>query len=163
MRIADVFAVPRELRDHAERLRVEQRLAPHILVARPASVAFPKRVLVPNYGPDSITSKQNRDTGKDAPFWVVDSALLQQGPSYMLAKRLQQWRAMLVSHAQRWDSDAVVHSILQRFGCKRELLRSVPHINLRAAVPLRRTVCRRTRRACVSPQTWRLPPGHPLS
>jgi hypothetical protein len=83
----DVFAVPPQaLDDSRRRLRARSALtrALHGLVG----AASRGRLFVPNaedVGSGSVA----------APYGLVDALVLQQGPNYALAKRLQQWRATL--------------------------------------------------------------------
>jgi len=80
----DSFAVPVEARAESERRRTLSGLGSRALWQRPLSSTG--RFLQPN----------ESGKGKPASGLVVgDAFVTQQGPNYMLAKRLQHWRAML--------------------------------------------------------------------
>jgi hypothetical protein len=77
----DVFAVPADAVAHAQR-----RYATLSPAARALRTVSGGRLLRRNYPPDA-------DLG------IVDSLVLQQGPNYALAKRLQRWRATVARRA----------------------------------------------------------------
>jgi hypothetical protein len=83
----DAFAVPssvvRETRERAGRWPA--------MLARGISRASVRRLLVPSYRTTVRT-----DSGDEV--GIADSLVLQQGPNYALAKRMQRWRA-IVTHA----------------------------------------------------------------
>jgi hypothetical protein len=83
----DAFAVPssvvRETRERARRWPA--------MLARGISRASVRRLLVPSYRTTVRT-----DSGDEV--GIADSLVLQQGPNYALAKRMQRWRA-IVTHA----------------------------------------------------------------
>jgi hypothetical protein len=80
----DVFAVPAEV-VAATRARV--RRLPSRVLAPAVRAATLGRLLVPNHRTTLVT-----DDGVE--LGVADSLVLQQGPNYALAKRLQRWRAL---------------------------------------------------------------------
>lgn len=74
----DVFAVPAEAVEHS--VRAYEGRSKLKLVRRPLKMISGGRLLTRNYAPGS-------DPG------ICDSLVLQQGPNYALAKRIQRWRA----------------------------------------------------------------------
>jgi hypothetical protein len=52
-----------------------------------------KQILKPNYDDEN-----DDDVGMNNKMPLVDALVLQQGPNYFLAKRLQHWRAMISKH-----------------------------------------------------------------
>lgn len=82
----DVFAVPVEAVAHA---RLRQRDAGLLGAAgRAARTLTGGRAFVPTYR-DTITDERGRELG------IADCLVLQQGPNYALAKRLQRWRSLV--------------------------------------------------------------------
>ncbi|HEX6256370.1 MAG TPA: hypothetical protein VFZ70_11240 [Euzebyales bacterium] len=84
----DVFAVPIEVVVAA---RARARRLPARTLAPLVRTATLGRLLVPNH-----RTTMRTDDGVE--LGIADSLVLQQGPNYALAKRLQRWRA-LVTHA----------------------------------------------------------------
>lgn len=74
----DAFAVPADAVEHS--VRAYEGRSKLKLVRRPLKMISGGRLLTRNYAPGS-------DPG------ICDSLVLQQGPNYALAKRLQRWRA----------------------------------------------------------------------
>jgi hypothetical protein len=74
----DVFAVPAEAVDHS--VRAYEGRSKLKLARRPVKVISGGRLLARNYVPGAEPG-------------ICDSLVLQQGPNYALAKRLQRWRA----------------------------------------------------------------------
>jgi hypothetical protein len=79
----DAFAVPetvwRQTRERGGRWGA---------VARGVNLASARRLLVPNYR-ETVRTADGQELG------IADSLVLQQGPNYALAKRLQRWRALV--------------------------------------------------------------------
>lgn len=88
---ADVFAVPEETAraamEHVHAMKPLQRLGTAVVRALSGG-----RMLQPHIR-ELLTAQNGKRYG------IVDGIVLQQGPNYALAKRLQQWRA-LVARAQ---------------------------------------------------------------
>jgi hypothetical protein len=86
----DCFAVPQ-----ATAQRAMTAFAARPAALRPLQaglrLATAGRLLAPNLRACS-TSADGQDAG------IVDSLVLQQGPNYAMAKRLQQWRALVARH-----------------------------------------------------------------
>ena len=66
---------------------------------RPWWMRVPGTPLQPNHAGDVLM------VGDSFQFDIVDATVAQQGPNYLLAKRIQQWRAMVA-----WNEGAVVSS-----------------------------------------------------
>jgi hypothetical protein len=81
----DVYAVPHELAETVRRHARTRRVPLHERVARTASRG---RLFEPSY-PETVTAPDGRR------FGIADSQVVQQGPNYALAKRLQRWRSVL--------------------------------------------------------------------
>lgn len=86
----DIYAVPHDCLAHARRA-LAQRGAPARLWQQPLHRLSGGRLLVPNLAP--VTAADGTALA------LADAMVIQQGPNYALAKRLQQWRA-LVAHAE---------------------------------------------------------------
>ena len=85
----DVFAVPRAVEDGALAAFAGRPLSSRLLQGLLA-LATGRRFFQPNTASAS---------GKRGAYGVTDSLVLQQGPNYALAKRLQQWRALVARAA----------------------------------------------------------------
>ena len=83
---SDVFVVPREVALGA-RERLVRRPAWRRAVAELIRTASGQRLLLPHY-----PVLHRADDGSE--FAIADGAMIQQGPNYALAKRIQQWRAL---------------------------------------------------------------------
>jgi hypothetical protein len=81
----DVYAVPEEVVEDARRRARDRRVPLHERLARTATRG---RLYAPAYE-DTITTPSGKRYG------IADSLVVQQGPNYLLAKRLQRWRARL--------------------------------------------------------------------
>jgi hypothetical protein len=81
----EVYAVPEALVDDVRRRARARRVPLHERVARAASRG---RLYAPAYTDLVITPEGRR-------FGFADSQVVQQGPNYALAKRLQRWRALV--------------------------------------------------------------------
>lgn len=79
----DVFAVPEDVVADAQRRRAE-KAGPWSRLARTASRGS---LYVPNYEDGIVTTPAGRR------FGIADVLVQQQGPNYVLAKRLHRWRA----------------------------------------------------------------------
>jgi len=79
----DVFAVPEEAVAHARRRQQEAGALTRLTNRLSGGRAF-----VPNYR-TTVTTDDGRELG------IADCLVLQQGPNYALAKRLQRWRALV--------------------------------------------------------------------
>ena len=79
----DVFAVPEEAVGHARRRQDEAGS-----LTRLTNRVSGGRAFVPNYA-STVTTEDGRELG------IADCLVLQQGPNYALAKRLQRWRALV--------------------------------------------------------------------
>lgn len=82
----DVFAVPAEAVEHS--VRAYEGRSKLKMVRRPLKMISGGRLLTRNYAPGSAPG-------------ICDSLVLQQGPNYALAKRLQRWRATAARAAGR--------------------------------------------------------------
>jgi hypothetical protein len=82
----DVFAVPYAAVEHARRRHEQARvLGPVGAVTNRLSGG---RAFIPNHR-ETITTEDGRELG------IADCLVLQQGPNYALAKRLQRWRSLV--------------------------------------------------------------------
>jgi hypothetical protein len=86
----DVFVVPRAVQDAAQARYAQRPLAIRIAQGALALVAG-RRFFQPPYSA--------ADAPPEGAYGVADSLVLQQGPNYALAKRLQQWRAIVARAA----------------------------------------------------------------
>jgi hypothetical protein len=82
----DVFAVP-EATAQAARDAWRDRATISRVLQRPLRLAMGERLFAPNI--DTLI-----DAGNGRRYGIVDSLVIEQGPNYALAKRLQQWRAL---------------------------------------------------------------------
>ena len=87
----DVFAVRRPVQEAALAAHAS-RSAGSRLLQRLLALATGSRFFQPN-------SAMAPDAARDSRYGVTDSLVLQQGPNYALAKRLQQWRALVARAA----------------------------------------------------------------
>lgn len=83
----DAFAVPADVVEDARR----RHDGVGAVVGRGVRTLSGNRLLVPNYR-ETVRTDDGRQVG------IADSLVLQQGPNYALAKRIQRWRA-LTTHA----------------------------------------------------------------
>lgn len=101
----DLFAVTqatvRAIQGRAERLGMPTRIATALLRAASGGRLYAPHTLGPQPPADSSRSGSGSDWG------LLDALVLQQGPNYALAKRIQLWRA-LVAHA---DGHAVSFAV----------------------------------------------------
>lgn len=86
----DVFVVPRAVQDAAQARYAQRPLASRIAQGALALVAG-RRFFQPPYS--------SANAPPEGAYGVADSLVLQQGPNYALAKRLQQWRAIVARAA----------------------------------------------------------------
>ena len=109
----DVFAVPFEAVQHARRRREEAGALG--TVARGLHAATGGRAFVPNYR-ETITTEDGRELG------IADCLVLQQGPNYALAKRLQRWRALVARQDGLFSSVHVAPATRTRSVTKNRIL-----------------------------------------
>lgn len=91
----DVFAVPYAAVEHSRRRQEEAGLLG--VMARGLHTVTGGRAFVPNYQ-KTVTAEDGRELG------IADSLVLQQGPNYALAKRLQRWRALVARQDGHFSS-----------------------------------------------------------
>ncbi|MGH3442060.1 MAG: hypothetical protein ACRDUY_08445 [Nitriliruptorales bacterium] len=106
----DVFAVPEEAVETSR-----ARLAAASPLARLARAVTGERLNAPNYG-DLVTAPSG------ARFGVADAVIPQQGPNYVLAKRLHRWRARAARDAGVVSSVNVAPSTRTRSVTKNRVL-----------------------------------------
>jgi hypothetical protein len=109
----DVFAVPP---DAVAMARDRQRAG--VLggaLPRLARTVTRGRAFVPNYRL-TVTSEDGRELG------IADSLVLQQGPNYALAKRLQRWRAVVARQDGYFSAVHVAPATLTRSVTKNRIL-----------------------------------------
>jgi hypothetical protein len=87
----DVFAVPAETARRAQEA-FAQRPAMRRAWQAPLRLASGDRLFHPN-----VERVEEADGGLE--YGLIDSLIVEQGPNYALAKRLQQWRALLAREA----------------------------------------------------------------
>jgi hypothetical protein len=92
----DVFAVPPEVVADA-RARAETPHGLWRLVDAPMRVGTAGRAFVPHYR-TTVQDSSGRELG------IADTLIVQQGPNYALAKRLQRWRAITARYDGVWSS-----------------------------------------------------------
>lgn len=93
----DVFSVRKETRDFSNELYDKEYATPGNLLGYWLTPFLPDRVLVQQYRgagvvPVGVGGSKSK-SGEQ--YYICDVALHQQGPNYMLAKRMQQWRAVV--------------------------------------------------------------------
>lgn len=88
----DVFSVPEEA--HAAANKMYKKLSLSSLWKAPIQILSRERYLAyHSVGADNL--KDNHGS----PIYLVNNIITQQGPNYILAKRLQQWRFILSEHS----------------------------------------------------------------
>ncbi len=92
----DVFAVPPEVVADA-RARVATTSAVWRMLDSPMRMGTAGRAFVPHYR-STVKDSSGRELG------VADTLIVQQGPNYALAKRLQRWRAITARYDGVWSS-----------------------------------------------------------
>ena len=108
----DVFAVPMEAVEHARRRYADAGALGAVgrLVHRVADSAF-----VPNHR-RTITTEDGTELG------IADCLVLQQGPNYALAKRLQRWRSLVARQDGHTSAVNVAPATTTRSVTKNRLL-----------------------------------------
>ncbi len=91
----DVFAVPFEAVEHSRRRQREAGLLGRF--GRGLHAVTGGRAFVPNYQ-ETVIAEDGRELG------IADCLVLQQGPNYALAKRLQRWRALVARQDGHFSS-----------------------------------------------------------
>lgn len=109
----DVFAVPYAAVEHARRRREEAGLLG--LLGRGLHTVTGGRAFVPNFR-ETITAEDGQELG------IADCLILQQGPNYALAKRLQRWRALVTRQDGRFSSVHVAPATRTRSVTKNRVL-----------------------------------------
>lgn len=109
----DVFAVPYEAVEHSRRRQQEAGLLG--LVGRGLHAVTRGRAFVPNYQ-ETVTAEDGRELG------IADCLVLQQGPNYALAKRLQRWRALVARQDGHFSSVHVAPATRTRSVTKNRIL-----------------------------------------
>lgn len=109
----DVFAVPWSAVQHAHQRRRDARvLGP---LGRGLHTVTGGRAFVPNYR-TTVTTDRGEQLG------IADCLILQQGPNYALAKRLQRWRALVARQDGAFSSVHVAPATRTRSVTKNRLL-----------------------------------------
>jgi hypothetical protein len=109
----DVFAVPFAAVEHARRRQREAAwLGP---LGRGLHAVTGGRAFVPNHR-ETITAEDGRELG------IADCLILQQGPNYALAKRLQRWRALVARQDGGFSSVHVAPATRTRSVTKNRVL-----------------------------------------
>lgn len=109
----DVFAVPWEAVQHSRRRREEAGLIGAL--GRGLNTVTRGRAFIPNYQ-HTVTAEDGRELG------IADSLILQQGPNYALAKRLQRWRALVARQDGHFSSVHVAPATRTRSVTKNRIL-----------------------------------------
>ena len=109
----DVFAVPFAAVEHARR-RHEQAGALGAF-GKGLHALSRGRAFVPNHR-ETITAEDGRELG------IADCLILQQGPNYALAKRLQRWRALVARQDGHFSSVHVAPATKTRSVTKNRIL-----------------------------------------
>src|SRR4029453_11975164 len=106
----DVFAIPKATAQRAMAAYAERSVGQRAL-GMPLRLASGDRLFQPNV--DRIEQPAH-----GPPYGLVDSIVIEQGPNYALAKRLQQWRALLARDAGHRTSINVAPSTPPAWGVK---------------------------------------------
>lgn len=109
----DVFAVPWAAVQHAHQRRREARLLGPL--GRGLRTITGGRAFVPNYR-TTVTTDRGEEMG------IADCLILQQGPNYALAKRLQRWRALVARQDGFFSSVHVAPATRTRSVTKNRIL-----------------------------------------
>lgn len=109
----DVFAVPMAAVEHARRRHADAGALG--VLGRVANRVSGGRAFVPNHR-DTITDEHGRELG------IADCLVLQQGPNYALAKRLQRWRSLVARQDGHSSSVNVAPATMTRSVTKNRVL-----------------------------------------
>lgn len=112
----DVYAVPKEVTEAAKD-KLKQRSAIQKLLTKGVSTLSLQRFFQKN--PQQLIHSEN---GQD--YGIADCLVLEQGPNYALAKRLQQWRAILARHHGQTVSINIAPSTTTHSVTKNPLLKA---------------------------------------
>lgn len=109
----DVFAVPFAAVEHARRRQHEAGALG--LLGKGLRTVTGGRAFVPNHQ-TTVTAEDGRELG------IADCLILQQGPNYALAKRLQRWRALVARQDGNFSSVHVAPATTTRSVTKNRVL-----------------------------------------
>lgn len=109
----DVFAVPFAAVEHARRRQEEAGALG--MFGKGLHALTAGRAFVPNHR-ETITAEDGRELG------IADCLILQQGPNYALAKRLQRWRALVARQDGHFSSVHVAPATKTRSVTKNRIL-----------------------------------------
>ena len=109
----DVFAVPQAAVQHARARQQEAGLLG--VVGKGLHALTGGRAFVPNFR-ETITAEDGQELG------IADCLILQQGPNYALAKRLQRWRALVARQDGNFSSVHVAPATRTRSVTKNRVL-----------------------------------------
>ena len=112
----DIYAVPKEViqaskNNNIQRSKLEKNLSKSI-----------SKISMKHFFKDTNQQLVSSDNGKQ--YGIVDCLVIEQGPNYALAKRIQQWRATLARHQGQCVSINIAPSTTTHSVTKNPLLKA---------------------------------------